>query len=223
VTRKTTALTRPALAWLSLVLAAGAPAAAMMLWGEAAAPGVLTRLGGPLLAVGLMGAGMIGAAIAGRLRIGIALALLNGAGLLLLAQALGLPLSAHPLATGLACAIASLSFAARGALFARSGGAKGWVIALAVVAGEGAMLLTALASPDALPRWLLVLLPAQWASMAIQTALAGKGTLAAFAPLLALGGTAITTLLAAHLWPRRWPYLVMFSTWLGLSALVWHW
>lgn len=214
------ALTRPALAWLALALAVAAPAAVLF---GATASVPLARLGGPLLAVGLMGAGMIGAAITARLGIGIALGLLNGAGLVLLAHALGLPLPAYPLATGLACAIASLSFAARGALFARSGAGKGWVIALAVVAGEGAMLLTALASPDALPRWLLVLLPAQWASMAIQTALAGKGTLAAAAPLLALGGTAITTLLVAHLWPRRWPYLVMFSTWLGLSALVWHW
>jgi hypothetical protein len=40
--------------------------------------------------------------------------------------------------------------------------------------------------------------------------------------MLALGGTAATTLLVAALWPRRWPYLLMFSAWLGCSALVYH-
>lgn len=170
-----------------------------------------------------MAAGMIGAAIAGRLWSGLALALLTGGALVVLAWGLGAASLVHPLATGLALVIASLSFAARGALFARSTGDKGWWIALAVVAGEAAMLLAALASPDAVPRWLLVLLPAQWASMAIHSALTGGGTLAAMAPLLALGGTAAATLLVARLWPRRWPYLVMFTAWLGLSALVWHW
>jgi hypothetical protein len=67
----------------------------------------------------------------------------------------------------------------------------------------------------------LVLLPAQWASTAIQTALTGTGTRAAASALLALAGTAAATLLVARLWPRRWPYLVMFTTWLALSALVW--
>ncbi len=177
----------------------------------------------PLLAVCLMGAGMIGAAMAGRLWIGAALALLTGLALVLLAWGFGMLSPAHPLATALACVIASLSFAARGALFARSAADRGWWIAVAVVAGEAAMLLTALASPDAVPRWLLVLLPAQWASMAIGAALSGGGGLAAAAPLLALGGTAASTLLVARLWPRRWPYLVMFTAWLGLAALVWHW
>jgi uncharacterized membrane protein YccC len=73
-----------------------------------------------------------------------------------------------------------------------------------------------------LPEWLLVLLPAQWANVAIQTALTGTGTLAASAVLLALAGTAAATLLVARLWPRRWPYLIMFTVWLGLSTLVWH-
>jgi hypothetical protein len=53
-------------------------------------------------------------------------------------------------------------------------------------------------------------------------ALGGGGTLAAGAPLLALAGTAAATLMVARLWPARWPYLVMFTTWLALSALVWH-
>lgn len=205
----------PPHAWLVAALAASVPAVVMVVRTDAAAP---------MLAVSLMGAAMIGAAIAGRLWIGLALALLTGFAFVLLAGALGVPSMAHPLATGLALAIASVSFAARGTLFARSGADKGWWIAVAVVAGEAAMLLTALAMPDALPRWLLVLLPAQWASMAIHTALAGGGTLAAIAPLLALSGTAASTLLVAGLSPRRrWPYLVMFMAWLGLSALVWHW
>ena len=38
--------------------------------------------------------------------------------------------------------------------------------------------------------------------------------------LIALAGTAATTLLAARLWLHRWPYLLMFTAWLGLSALV---
>jgi hypothetical protein len=128
----------------------------------------------------------------------------------------------HPFSTGLAVVIASISFAARGALFARSASEKGWWIAVFVVAGEAAMLLTASALPGTLPDWLLVLLPAQWASVAIQTALTGTGTRAASSALLALAGTAGVTLLVARLWPRRWPYLLMFSAWLGLSALVWH-
>jgi hypothetical protein len=99
---------------------------------------------------------------------------------------------------------------------------RGWWIAVFVVAGEAAILLTASAMPGALPDWLLVLLPAQWASTAIQTALSGTGTRAASSALIALAGTAAATLLVARLWPRRWPYLVMFTAWLGLSALVWY-
>jgi len=177
---------------------------------------------GPVLAVGLMGAGMIAGAITGRLWTGVALALLAGAGLFLLVQTLGMPTLSHPAETALALVIASISFAARGALFARSAGARGWWIALGVVGGEAAMVATAAAQPGALPGWLLALLPAQWASTAIQIALAGAGRLAAGPVLLALGGTAASTLLVAHLWPRRWPYLIMFSAWIALSALVYH-
>lgn len=189
--------------------------------GAGAAP--FAAVGGPIFAVGLMGAGMIGAAAAGSLGAGIALGLMAGAGLGLWALALGMPALAHPLATALAMIIASISFAARGALFARSAGDKGWWIAIFVVAGEVAILATALAMPGALPAWLLALLPAQWASMAIQTALGGMGTQAAGAGLFALAGTAAATLLVAFLWPRRWPYAVMFTAWLGCSALVYHW
>ncbi|MEM8725022.1 MAG: hypothetical protein AAGE86_05820, partial [Pseudomonadota bacterium] len=83
---------------------------------------------------------------------------------------------------------------------------------------------TAWAEPAMLPDWLLALLPAQWASMAIQTALTGTGTgtLAAGSALLALAGTAAATLLVVRLWPRRWPYLIMFTAWIGFSALVYH-
>jgi len=213
----------PFLAWLTMVLAGiAAPALAMLMLAKAPAPAPLALVGGPIMAVGLMGAGMIAAAAAGRLWVGVALALLTGAGLLVLARALGLPPLPHPFSTGLAVIIASVSFAARGRLFARSAGAKGWWIAVFVVAGEAAMLLTASALPGALPGWLLVLLPAQWASTAIQTALTGTGTRAASSALLALAGTAAVTLLVARLWPRRWPYALMFTAWLGLSALVWY-
>jgi hypothetical protein len=138
------------------------------------------------------------------------------------ARALGMPTLPHPLSIGLAVIVASISFAARGALFARTASDKGWLIAVSVVAGEAAVLFTASALPGALPDWLLVLLPAQWASVAIQTALTGTGTRAASSALFALAGTAAATLLVAWLWPRRWPYLLMFTAWLGLSALVWH-
>ncbi len=207
----------PPLAWLTVVLAGAVlPIAAMLLLRDAPAP--LALIGGPILAVGLMGMGMIAAAAAGRLWIGLGLALLAGVGLILIARALGMPALPHPFSTGLAVIVASLSFAARGTLFARAMGRNGWLMALFVVAGEAAMLVSA----AMLPAWLLTLLPAQWASTAIQTALTGTGTRAASSALFALAGTAATTLLVAFLWPRRWPYALMFTAWIGLSALVWH-
>jgi hypothetical protein len=223
----TTSLPKPPLggslaAWLSAALAGVvAPAAALLLLADPLTTATFGRVGGAVLAIGLMGTGMIAAAASGRLWVGVVLALLAGGGLVLLAQALGGPPLAHPSAVVLALVIASVSFAARGALFARSSGDRGWWIAVAVVAGEAAIVATASARPDALPDWLLVLLPAQWATTAIQTALSGSGTLAASSALIALAGTAAATLMVALLWPRRWPYLVMFTTWLGLSALVW--
>jgi len=176
---------------------------------------------GPILAVALMAIGMIAAAVAGRLQAGVVLALLVGSGLVLLARLLGMALP-HPFSTALALIIASVSFAARGALFARAYPGRGWMIAIFVVGGEAAMLATATTMPGVLPAWLLALLPAQWASSAIQTALFGSGTRAAGAQLLALAGTGAVTLLVARLLPRRWPYALMFTAWLGLSALVWH-
>lgn len=213
----------PLLAWLTVGSAGiAAPALALVLLADPSACAPLAALAGPVLAVGLMGAAMIAAAASGSLWIGLVLALLAGAGLIGLAQMLGMPSLPQPLSTWLAIAIASFSFAARGALFARSAADKGWLIAMAVVAGEAAILVTASTAPDALPTWLLVLLPAQWASTAIQATLTGPGAFVASAALLALAGTAAATLLVAWLWPRRWPYLVMFTAWLGFSALVWH-
>ncbi|MBU7579267.1 MAG: hypothetical protein KAF27_02180 [Porphyrobacter sp.] len=174
----------------------------------------------PVLAVGMMGAAMIGAALSGRLWKGAALGLMTGVLLVLLARIMGVIAPPPALATAIAMVIASISFAARGALFARSSGRKGWWIALGVVAGEAAIVTTAFAHPGALPPWLLALLPAQWASIAAQAALSGADPLAASAVLLALGGTTASTLLVAALWPRRWPYLLMFSAWIGFSALV---
>jgi hypothetical protein len=212
---------RPLLAWLAVALAGvAAPTLAMLMLADAHAP--LALAAGPILAVGLMGAGMIAASAARRLWIGFLSALLTAAGLIALARALGMPPLPHPFSTGLAVIIASISFAARGSLFARTASEKGWWIAVFVVGGEAATLLTASALPGALPDWLMVLLPAQWTSIAIQTALTGTGTRAASSALFALAGTAGVTLLVARLWPRRWPYALMFSAWLGLSALVWH-
>ncbi len=217
------ALTWPLLAWLFVaVTAVVAPATAMLLFANASDPLPLAYTSGLILAVGLMGSGIIGAAAAGRFWTGTLLAVLVGVGLMLLARSLGMPTLPHPLSAGLAIFVASISFAARGALFARSAGGKGWLIALLVVAGEVAIVLTAWTQPDTWPDWLLALLPAQWASIAIQTALTGVGTTVAASALAALGGTAAATLLVAGLWPRRWPYLVMFTAWLGLSALVWY-
>lgn len=211
----------PWLAWLSGSLAGiAAPAIAMLLFVDASAPDSLVAIASPIVAIGLMGTGMIAAAAAGRLWVGVLLALLTGTGLVLIAFARGLPIQPHFVPIGIAVVIASISFAARGALFARSASDKGWWIAVFVVAGEAAVVLTAVAEPGALPDWLLALLPAQWASIAIQTAL--TGTFAASSALIALGGTAAATLLVTLLWPRRWPYLIMFTTWLGLSALVYH-
>lgn len=199
-----------------------APAMALLLLADASVAASPATIAGPILAIGLMGAGMIAAAAAGRFWVGVLLAILTGAGLVVFARALGMPTLQHPLSIGLAVFIASVSFAARGALFARSALRKGWWIAMFVIAGEAAVVLTAVAEPGALPVWLLALLPAQWANIAIQATLSGTGILAASSTLLALGGTAFATLLVAWLWPRRWPYLVMFAAWLGLSALVYH-
>lgn len=209
--------------WLAALFAGvAAPVAAMVWLANLGFGGSLMNFAGTILAVALMGAGMIAGAAAGRIEAGVGLALLCGTGLLLFGQSQGLPYPLHPLATGLAVTVASISFAARGALFARSAGDKGWWIAAAVIAGEAAVVFTALARPDALPGWLLALLPAQWASAAIQSALNGPGYNAVIWELIALTGTAAATMLVAALWPRRWPYIIMFTTWIALSALVWH-
>jgi hypothetical protein len=211
------------LAWLTVVLAGAVlPALAMLLLRDAPAPAPLALISGPILAVGLMGIGMIAAATVGRFWISVLLALLAGVGLIQLARTLGMQALPHPFSTGLAVIIASISFAARGFLFSRALAARGWLMALFVVSGEAAILITSLTLPTVLPGWLLTLLPAQWATTAIQTALTGTGTRAASSALIALAGTAATTLLVARMLPRRWPYLIMFSAWIGLSVLVWQ-
>ncbi|WP_285711311.1 hypothetical protein [Erythrobacter oryzae] len=207
---------RPLLAWTTVALAGVvAPAGALVMSPD-------PRAAGTVVAIGMMGAGMIAAAAAGRFAVGVVAALLAGAGLTLLALSLGLPSLHAPAATALAAIIASVSFAARGRLFARSAEGRGWWIAVAVVSGEAAVLLTAAAMPGTWPGWVLALLPAQWATLALQAGLTGTGAEVASIALLALGATAAATLLVARLWPRRWPYLVMFTTWLGVSALVWE-
>ena len=175
---------------------------------------------GPVFTLGLMGVGIIIAATSGRFWIGVLLALLNAGCLIVLALTLDMPALPHPSSTALAMVIASGSFAARGALFSKTMAQRGWFMALFVVAGEGSVLLIATVFPGVLPDWFLALLPAQWANIAIQAALTGSGTMAALPALIALAGTAMTTLLAARLWFRRWPYLLLFSAWLGLSTLV---
>ena len=168
-----------------------------------------------------MGSGMLAAAILGRLWLGIGAALVSGATIVLTASVVALQVVMHPVLAAGALLIASLSFAARGVLFKTSSGVKGWWIALGVVAGEAAILATAWAEPGAIPQWLLVLLPAQWAALAIEASITGEGVRVAFAALIALGGTAAATLVVVKLWPRRWTYAIMFTTWLALSALVW--
>ncbi len=218
----------PFLAWSTVFLAGfAAPVWALLMLQDSTSSAPLTSAGGPILSLALMGVGMIGAAATGRLWMGIVLALVNGMCLIMLAHYLGMPTPKHPQSAALAMIIASVSFAARGALFGRSALSKGWLIAVFVVAGEAAILITSAVKPGLWPDWILVLLPAQWASLAFQMAITGTGagisTLAANAVLLALAGTAMATLLVTMLLPRRWPYLVMFTTWLAMSALVWHW
>ncbi len=206
-------------AWYAAALSGVAvPALVMFVISALSAPPELAS--GPIFTVGLMGVGIIAAAAAGYFWVGVFLALLNAVCLIVLGLALGMPAPSHELSTVLAMVIASGSFAARGALFAKTMAQRGWYMALFVVAGEASVLLLAAVFPGVLPDWFLALLPAQWASVAIQTALTGTGTMAATPVLVALGGTAVTTLLAARLWLRRWPYLLMFTAWLGLSALV---
>ncbi len=212
-------LARPAPAWYTAGLT-GVALPVLLLLALLATSSPLVPAGGPVFTLGLMGLGIIGAATAGYFAAGIALALLNGACLLLFALVLGMEAPLHPVSVGLAMVIASGSFAARGALFAKTMTHKGWLMALFVVAGEASVLLIAYVWPGVLPMWFLALLPAQWASTAIQAALTGAGASAAIPVLIALAGTAATTLLAARLWMRGWPYLLMFTAWLGLSALV---
>ncbi|MEM9172979.1 MAG: hypothetical protein AAGA84_09765 [Pseudomonadota bacterium] len=187
------------------------------------APASLVLSAGPAFTLGLMGVGILAAAIVGRFWVGVLLALINVACLVALALALDMPALPTPIATALVMIIASGSFAARGALFTKTLSSKAWLMGLFVVAGEASVLLIAALFPGVLPNWFLALLPAQWASVAIQTTVTGTAPFAAVPAVIALAGTASTTLLAARLWFRSWPYALMFNAWLGLSALVYFW
>lgn len=210
----------PASAWCTTVLLGIAVPAVVLLtlWDGASSPQALSS--GPIFTLGLMGVGIIAAATAGRFGLAVVLALMNVAFLLLLALALGMPVLTHPLSTALAMVIASVSFSARGALFSVTLAQRGWLMALFVVAGEASVLFIASVFPGTLPDWFLALLPAQWASIAINVSLTATDMSAALPVLIALAGTAATTLLAARFFLRRWPYPLMFTAWLGLSALV---
>lgn len=199
---------------LAIALGVVAPVSALLLFPKAPVAA--------LMAVGTMSTGMIVAALTRRLWIGLCGGSLTGASLVIAAGITGAQPATDAVWTGLAILMASFSFAARGALFARSASDKGWWIAVAVVSGEAAILMTAAASPEAIPDWVLVLLPAQWASMAFQYGADGLNLAAGVAALGALGATAIATLIVRRLWPRRWPYLVMFTTWIGMSLQVWQ-
>jgi hypothetical protein len=212
-------LTWPTSAWCTTALL-GVVTPVLLMLSLLAALSPVALASGPIFTLGLMGVGIISAATMGQFWIGGALALLNAACLLALGLALGMPALAHPASAAGAMIIASASFAARGALFSKTLATKGWLMALFVVAGEASVLLIVWVLPGALPDWFLALLPAQWASVAIQAALTGAGTSAAVSVLVALAGTAATTLLATKLYLHRWPYLLMFTAWLGLSVLV---
>lgn len=213
----------PLLAWLSVALAGVvAPVTAMLLIANGVGPASFNSAGAAILAVGMMGTGMIAAAVSGRFWVGFLLALLSGVSLALFANAFDMPTLEFLPFLGLSVVVSSISFAVRGALFATSSADRGCWIAMFVVAGEAAIIATAAAEPGAIPEWLLVLLPAQWTSIALQSAFTGSFNSVAIAALFALGGTAAATLLVRQLWPRRWTYLVMFTTWLSLSALVYH-
>ncbi|WOJ96002.1 hypothetical protein R0137_12215 [Congregibacter brevis] len=215
-------LTWPASAWSATVVL-GVAVPILVLLTLSGSPSSLVISSGPILTLGLMGVGIIAASTAGRFGLAVSLALMNGASLIVFALLLGMPAPTHPFSTVLAMVIATVSFSARGALFAITLSQRGWLMALFVVAGEASVLLIVSLFPGALPDWFLALLPAQWASIAIQASLSGAGTLAAIPVLIALAGTAVTTLLAARFCLHRWPYPLMFTVWLGLSALVYFW
>lgn len=214
---------RPLLAWLIVALVGVAiPALALLLLVDAPAPAPLALVGGPILAAGLMGTAMIAAAIGGRVWIGALPGVLAAVGLIYLAKALGMPPLPHPFSTGLAVIVTSFSFASLGKFLARVSSAGAWRAAAALTIGQAAVLLVAAALPGLLPDWLLALVPGQWGSVAIQTALTGTGTRAASSTLIALAGIAFALLLAARGRPRgRWRAGALTVIWIGLSALVW--
>ncbi|MFC3101719.1 hypothetical protein [Altererythrobacter lauratis] len=221
----------PVPAWLFLALAAiVAPAVVMLLVADAPAPVPVALVGGPILAAALIAAGLTAGAASRRFWIGFPLALLAGVGLIQLARVLGMPALPHPFSTGMSVIVTSFGFAAMGALLGRAAPAMGWRIAAFAIATMAGILAIVAVWPDTLPDALLALVPAHWASMAIQTALTGTGTRLASSSLFALAGTGAAALLARGLWsrnwpqgwPHNWPLWLVVVAWIGLSALVWQ-
>lgn len=212
----------PLAAWLTaFLISVAGPLAAIVTMARADLTGPLSGVAAPVLALGMMGVAMIGSAVTGRLWVGVVLAGINAAFLGSVCAASGLLSPALSLFLGAAVLAASISFAARGSLFALSATPRGWLVAFGVVAGEAAIVLTALFQPGALPDWLLALLPAQWASIALQSAFSESVSAQTLASIAALVGTAAATMFVTYMWPRRWTYGIMFTTWLALSAVVW--
>lgn len=221
------ALSWPVPAWLFLALGAMlAPGLVMVLLADAPAPAPVALVGGPILGLALMAAGVMAASASRRFWIGFPLALLAGVGLIQFARALGMPVLPHPFSTGMAVIVSSFAFAAMGALLGRVAPVAAWRLAAFATAAMAAILAVAAAWPGTLPDVLLALLPAHWASVAIQTALTGTGTRLASSALFALGGTGVAALLVRWLIrrtsARAWPLWLMGAIWIGLSALVWQ-
>lgn len=212
----------PAAAWLTaFLISVAGPLTAVIIMARAELSAPPLGAVAAVLVLGMMGVAMIASAVTGRLWIGALLAGVNAVCLTLTCMAFDLlahSISALFVVTVLA---ASISFAARGSLFALSASPGGWLVAFGVVAGEAAIVLTALFEPGVLPDWLLALLPAQWASIALQSAFFEGATAQALASIVALLGTAAATMFVTYMWPRRWTYGIMFTTWLALSAVVW--
>lgn len=212
----------PAAAWLTaFLISVAGPLAAIIIMARAELSVPSLGAVSAVLVLGMMGVAMIGSAVTGRLWVGVLLAGVNAAILTMLCLAFDLLTPGTSTFLLVTVLIASISFAARGSLFALSANPRGWLVAFGVVAGEAAIIFTALFEPDALPDWLLALLPAQWANIALQDAFSAGLGAQALASIVALLGTAAATMFVTYQWPRRWTYAVMFTTWLALSAYVW--
>lgn len=212
----------PAAAWLTaFCISVIGPLAAILTMARAELSVPSSGAVAAVLVLGMMGVAMIGSAVTGRLGVGVVLAGVNAACLTVMCVAFDLLALGSLTLLAMTILVATVSFAARGSLFALSANPRGWLVAFGVVSGEAAIIFTALFEPEALPDWLLALLPAQWANIALQDAFSASLGAQALASIAALLGTAAATLFVTYQWPRRWTYAVMFTTWLALSAYVW--